>query len=554
MNVFRSMPARLERRELALRMACGAIGKTDSAERILAFLRDSADGISSESSEDEVGADELRQAWTRAIFAEAKRRGFSLNEVETLLKAIDDDSDFPSTTETESPASPGLAGFVDVPIRHDSGNEPPEIRPIFETGGAAVPSTEPNSGASRTSDAIRDKLLFREGIIDALPQAVLAVNLRARIVFANPEFFRLFDLPAQGPADRSLESLIAADSQGNESVSAEHSALFQIPRPGEVLRGEGRFRRGNGSTFFAAYSIAPLVQRGSIVGAILSLSDLTDRERTREELEQAKRLAEESSLQKSQLISSLAHDARGSLNAISLSAQYLEITAGDPSDPDIDDSLRTIRNAVRNLLDLLGGLLDLSRIDAGAVSIESDRFRLRTLVLESVSSIEVQARAKGLRVQVEWGGLEQAVLRTDRSKLKQILCNFLSNALRYTERGMVRVFCERAEAGDLFRIGVEDTGEGIDPADHARIFNEYAQLSKIRRVDHDGGSGLGLAICLRLARLLKGEIRLKSALGEGSTFAIELPADILVDEPNDSNPPSGLDVERSDRKAGPNED
>ena len=125
---------------------------------------------------------------------------------------------------------------------------------------------------------------------------------------------------------------------------------------------------------------------------------------------------------------------------------------------------------------------------------------------ECLASIEPQARLKGLDVRLEPGDLADTSLETDRSKLKQILTNLLSNALRYTERGHIRLYGERTP--EAIRIAVEDTGIGIAPADQSRIFDEFAVLEHARREPGEG-TGLGLAICRRLAELLGGEITLR---------------------------------------------
>jgi CheY-like chemotaxis protein/anti-sigma regulatory factor (Ser/Thr protein kinase) len=140
----------------------------------------------------------------------------------------------------------------------------------------------------------------------------------------------------------------------------------------------------------------------------------------------------------------------------------------------------------------------------------------------------LQSRLKGLDVRLEPGTLDGAVLETDRSKLKQILCNLLSNALRYTKRGHIRVVGGRTDEQIL--IAVEDTGVGIDPGDQERVFDEFATLSHAGRAPSEG-TGLGLAICRRLANLLKGEITLKSTPGHGSTFTLVLPASLLTSAP-----------------------
>ena len=283
---------------------------------------------------------------------------------------------------------------------------------------------------------------------------------------------------------------------------------------------EYRWVTDRGSPYFDA--------RGTFLGYLGSCMDITAR------IELEARL-ERQSEHKSRLMAALSHDARTPLNAVVLSAKLLESQVKDQDDPEVRESLRTIRNAVRNVLDLLSDLLDLSRIDAGATRAESSRFSLQSTLAECLSSIEPQARDKGLDVLMESGDLADARLETDRAKLKQILSNLLSNALRYTERGRVRLFASRE--GPQVLIGVEDTGVGIAEPDQQRIFDEFAVLEHPNRLRGEG-TGLGLAICRRLANLLHGEILLESAPGRGSTFTLALPSTVLTDGPTDESPAS----------------
>ena len=203
-------------------------------------------------------------------------------------------------------------------------------------------------------------------------------------------------------------------------------------------------------------------------------------------------------------MAALSHDARTPLNAVVLSAQLLEMHVHDGDDPEVAECLRTIRNGVKNVLDLLGDLLDLTRIDAGAMPTEISRFSLESAVAECFSSIETAARLKGLDCRLEPDGLSGLTIATDRAKFKQILANFLSNALRYTDRGRIRLFGERTD--DQVRIAVEDSGVGISPADQPRVFDEFATLENPRRLTGEG-TGLGLAICgvrRRVRRLVAG--------------------------------------------------
>jgi len=272
---------------------------------------------------------------------------------------------------------------------------------------------------------------------------------------------------------------------------------------------------------------------GDFLGYLGSCLDITERVELEGALEQQRELAEEASRHKARLLSALSHDARTPLNAVVLSAHLLELSLEGHPDPEVGESLRTIRHAVRNVLDLLGDLLNLARIDAGTVHAEPTRFALMPALEECLSGIEPQAREKGLALRLDPDGLGDAVLEADRAKLKQILSNLLSNALRYTERGAIRVFVER-DAEEV-RIGVEDTGVGIAPGDQDRVFEEFARLDNPHRPVGEG-TGLGLAICRRLASLLGGEITVRSEPGRGSTFRLALPVSILASAPPESKP------------------
>ena len=288
-----------------------------------------------------------------------------------------------------------------------------------------------------------------------------------------------------------------------------------------LRRNDGKYRwiTDRGSPFYDG--------SGDFVGFLGSAIDITARIDLEAKLEQQ-------SQHKSRLMAALSHDARTPLNAVVLSARLLESQVKDQDDPEVKECLRTIRNAVRNVLDLLSDLLDLSRIDAGATLPELSRFNLREALGECLSSIEPQARAKGLDLRFDDGPLADIRLNTDRAKLKQILSNLLSNALRYTESGSIRLFTCSTESRLL--IGVEDTGIGIAPQDLERIFDEFAVLEHPNRLRGEG-TGLGLAICRRLANLLQGEIQLESSLGLGSKFTLALPLSVITHESAPADPP-----------------
>ncbi len=337
-----------------------------------------------------------------------------------------------------------------------------------------------------------------------------------RIIEANEAAVRAYGYPREQLLGMSLVNLRAA-----ETLEDLPEQFAKANREGLLL--ETAHRRRNGETFPVEIS----AQGADVGGERLVLSiirEITDRKRLEADLARQSQLAEESSRHKTRLLTALSHDARTPLNAVVLSAELLEAHAQDAADPEVCECVRTIRDSVHNVLDLLNDLLNLTRIDSGALPVEVSRFDLLQAVSECVSSIEGQCRAKGLDCRLEPEGFRGLVVDSDRAKLKQILSNLLANAYRYTETGQVRISASRSDAG--LEISVSDTGIGIAPEDQERIFQEFARVSS-GHLPADG-TGLGLAICRRLASLLRGEIRLRSTLGSGSTFSLFLPGEIVA--------------------------
>lgn len=317
----------------------------------------------------------------------------------------------------------------------------------------------------------------------------------------------------------------------------------------EPFRMTYRLRRHDGAYRWIDDHGTPLFDgRGVFLGFLGSCIDVTERVELENALRRQSELAEEASQHKTRLMSALSHDARTPLNAVALSAELLQMHLGGGDDAEVEDCLRMIRQSVKNVHDLLRDLLDLSRIDAGVVTVEPSTFPVDVVLEECLAGITPQARLKRVEVRTEPGPLAGVSLRTDRSKLKQVLSNLLSNALRFTDSGHIRLFTEH-EDGQV-RIAVEDTGIGIDPADHERIFDEFATLDNPHRGAGEG-TGLGLAIGRRLANLLGGQILIQSRPGEGSTFRVALPDTVIADEAEPIAPVTREPTMAPERAAGP---
>jgi signal transduction histidine kinase/DNA-binding response OmpR family regulator len=245
-------------------------------------------------------------------------------------------------------------------------------------------------------------------------------------------------------------------------------------------------------------------------------------QRNRTLVEQNRRLALEGR-SKSKSLSHLSHELRTPMNAIigftSLLSEDRSLQLSDRNRRSLE---RIARNA-RDLLELINNVLDFSKIEAGRMDVYSEPASASDLIERALAVVEPlkDGRPVTLRMEVED---DLPAMRTDRTKLQQVLINLLSNAIKFTREGEVKVTASRADAGRI-RISVSDTGVGIEESDIPKIFEEFRQVGSHTRGARTG-TGLGLTITKRLVELLSGEIAVTSRPGEGSTFSVLLPVEI----------------------------
>lgn len=239
-------------------------------------------------------------------------------------------------------------------------------------------------------------------------------------------------------------------------------------------------------------------------------------------LEERARQVAEANRSKSRFLANVSHELRTPLNAIvGYSALAREGVYGD-----LPNELQTahdrIATAAEHLVELVNEILDLSRIESGRMAVEPEPVDIHAVLDSVLTVVQPMVDAKGLELRMRVAS-DLPRIETDSRHLRQIVLNLVVNAVKFTERGRVSVHVRRSEARGMFVIEVADTGIGIDGADQRRIFDEFEQVRPMGRGDSlQRGTGLGLAIVRKLARLLGGDVRVRSRPGRGSVFAVTL--------------------------------
>ncbi|MDT8999393.1 PAS domain S-box protein [Paucibacter sp. APW11] len=289
---------------------------------------------------------------------------------------------------------------------------------------------------------------------------------------------------------------------------------------GEQVETERMMRRRDGSTFLCrllAKAVDP--NHPSRGGTIWILEDVTEKRRVEAALAQAKDEAQAASRAKTAFLANTSHEIRTPLNGVVGLARMLQ-------QPDLDDETRRhyldqMLDSAESLSGLISDILDLSKIEAGRLTLESVPFALRDMLATMRMAYLTLAQARGLAFKIDVDEAVPGWVVGDPVRTRQILSNYLTNALKFTEAGSVAVRVLRLDA-ERIRIEVSDTGPGIAPEMQSRLFQPFTQAdeSTTRRY---GGTGLGLSICRELATLMGGQVGAQSQLGHGSTFWAELP-------------------------------
>lgn len=293
--------------------------------------------------------------------------------------------------------------------------------------------------------------------------------------------------------------------------------VLPLLNSGEAIGSLLLLRRPDRESFHAD-EIARALTFGSLAAlAFRKVHLLQESEKAREELQ---RVMES----RARLMRGFSHDLKNPLGAADGHAALLEDGVVADLGPRARESVRRIRQSLREALELIDELVDLARAEAAPLEIESEPVQVREAVQDMVEEYRAAAQRKGLTLELEVSD-DCPIIESDSRRLRQVLGNLLSNAVKYTDRGQIQVSVSLQEgrltpgSGQWIGIGVRDTGPGIRAEDRALLFQEFVRLG----VDSKPGAGLGLAISDRIAQALRGKITVQSQPGRGSTFTLWLP-------------------------------
>ena len=375
--------------------------------------------------------------------------------------------------------------------------------------------------ARDVTDSERQRL-ERDAILENASVGVALTRDRV-FVLANPALERMLGWPA-GALTGQPGIAVWDDPEAYQRLGGE---IAEPLARGEAIEVERELLRRDGTRLWCrliAKAVDPASpERG---GTIWIIEDVTERRQIEQALASARDAAEAASRAKSAFLANTSHEIRTPLNGL---LGLARLAMNDTLEAARRQQyLRQIVDSAEGLAGVISDILDLSKVEAGKITLESVPFRLHDTLEAVHHTYEALGEARGLALSISIDAAVPLAVRADPVRLRQILSNYLTNALKFTERGQVHIEATMA-APTRLRLQVSDTGCGIDAATQARLFMPFTQAdeSTTRRF---GGTGLGLSICRELASLMGGEVGVRSTPGAGSTFWLELPVELADDE------------------------
>jgi PAS domain S-box-containing protein len=368
---------------------------------------------------------------------------------------------------------------------------------------------------------LRDQQFYTRSLIESNIDAIMTTDPQGIITDVNKQMEALTGCTRDELIGAPFKNYFTDPDRAEASIK-------QALTEGKVTNYELTARSRDGKETVVSYNATTFYDRDrKLQGVFAAARDVTESKRLDRvlqernvELQSAKVLAEKANLAKSDFLSSMSHELRSPLNAILGFAQLMESESPAPT-PSQKESIAQIQQAGWHLLNLINEILDLAKIESGKLSLSLESVSLAEVMLECQGMIEGQAQKRGIKMTFHRFDAS-CFVHADRTRLKQILVNFLSNAIKYNrEWGTVEVTIS-APSQERIRVSIEDTGAGLTPEKLGQLFQPFNRLGQ--EAGGEEGTGIGLVVAKQLIELMGGVIGVESAVGVGSVFWFELMA------------------------------
>ena len=418
--------------------------------------------------------------------------------------------------------------------------------PIRDADGAVI-------GASKIASDIGDRkqaalaALHLAAIIQSSEDAIISKDLNGIVRSWNPAAERLFGYTAEDMIGQSITKMIPRERLNEETYVLGRIRAGQTVDHFETVR-----QRKDGRMVDISLTVSPIRNaQGRVIGASKIARDIGEHKRLREErriaaeneeaarremLEVQNRRIQEASRLKSEFVANMSHELRTPLNSIVGFTELMIDERFGPLPERYQEFVKFMHASANHLLQLINDILDLAKVESGKIDFQPEQVDLAAVIAETTAIISGLAAKRKIALRVE---TDQTLGRVylDPMRLKQVLYNYLSNAVKFTSEGGRVVLRARAEEGDRFRIEVEDTGIGIKPEEEHKLFIEFQQLDATTSKKFPG-SGLGLALTRRLVEAQGGTVGVRSVFGSGSTFFATLPRHVTAQTAEMTAPPA----------------